>query len=130
MRKVKSAFAEQNYITKITTEKHEIIADEPSDLGGTDAGMQPSELLCASLASCTSITLKMYGDRKGWNFEHAFVEVSLEEKEDKTKYLKRLIDLGSTRSPEMEERALVIANKCPVHKILENGIEIITEIKK
>ncbi len=130
MRKVKAEFPKDNYRTSIATEKHVIVADEPADLGGLDTGMQPAELMCAALASCTSITLKMYGERKNWNFDNAFVEVELIEKEDKSKYFKRRIFLGDAFTPEMETRALLIASKCPVHKLLENGTEIITEILK
>lgn len=130
MIRIKANFPIENYKTKLVSEDHEIIADEPLDLGGKNTGMQPTELLCAALASCTTITLKMVGDRKGWDFSDAYVEVILMEKEDKTSYLYRIIHLSSAASQEMKDRSLAVANKCPVHKLLEKGIEIITEIKQ
>ncbi len=129
MTQAKASFPIENYTTKILSDQHEVIADEPIELGGKNLGMKPTELLCGALASCTTITLKMYGERKQWDFSDSYVEVALIEKEDKTKYFHRTIYFSAAATAEMRERALLVANKCPVHKLIEHGTEIITEIK-
>ena len=57
--------------------QHRLTADEPEDHGGDDAGPSPQELLAASLASCTAITMEMYAKRKGWNVDGLEVDVRL-----------------------------------------------------
>ena len=57
---------------------HRVIADEPKDSGGEDAGPSPQELLAASLASCTAITMEMYAHRKGWDVGDIVVDVDYE----------------------------------------------------
>ncbi len=66
----------QGYQHDIEIRDHRLVADEPEDEGGDDAGPRPTELLAASLASCTAITIEMYADRKGWDL--GTVEVTVE----------------------------------------------------
>jgi putative redox protein len=80
MKKVISKSQEQ-YTTKIVNERHEIFADEPFDIGGNDMGMRPTELLHGALAGCTSITMRMYANRKGWDLGEIYVEVERIENE-------------------------------------------------
>ena len=58
--------------------EHRLTADEPEDAGGKDLGPSPEELLAASLASCTAITMQMYAERKGWDIGEVVVDVDYE----------------------------------------------------
>jgi putative redox protein len=102
---------------------HQLIVDEQSELGGDDRGPCPQELLAASLASCTAITIEMYAKRKGW--EIGTVEVTVEytpaERGSPTKFsLDLRLPAGAT--DEQRERLQVIAAKCPVHRTLEGEV--------
>lgn len=118
-----------NYKTVVRSASNEIIADEPIDLGGTDQGMNPAELLTASLGSCTSITLRMYADRKAWNLEEIIVEVFLNEDDKDNPVLTRIIEAKGDLDEKQKSRLLTIANACPMHKLLSRGIQIVTELK-
>jgi putative redox protein len=106
-----------------------IIADEPTSLGGKDLGFSPMELLASALAACTSATLRMYVDRKGWDLEEVKLEINLErdQKENKTIINTELVVIGNLDETQ-KARLLTIAKSCPVHKILSNPIEINTEL--
>ena len=74
--KVKALLKSQDFLTEVKTSEHSILIDEPESFGGTNQGMQPTELLAGSLASCTAITLKMYLNRK--EFVATNVDVTVE----------------------------------------------------
>jgi putative redox protein len=96
--------------------------------GGHDLGFSPKELLAASLAACTSATLRMYADRKGWDLQEVKLEIDLERDEPGNKtIIKRNLELFGNLDEKQRERLLLVANSCPVHKILTNSIEITTE---
>jgi len=76
--KVSAKLGTDKYYTEITAGNHTIFTDEPESLGGKDRGLNPFELLASSLASCTSATLRMYIDRKGWAVPEILVDVELE----------------------------------------------------
>lgn len=109
----------QGYEHELEVREHRLIADEPQDRGGTDAGPKPTELLAAALASCTAITIEMYADRKGW--ELGQVEVSADYTPgtpDAPPRFEVRISIPADLSEEQRERILVIAGKCPVHRTL------------
>lgn len=124
----------QNYTTSINTVNHAFLADEPQSLGGLDEGPTPNQLLSASLAACTIITLKMYADRKGWPLSEAKAYVN-HYKTEQESVSGPQIDVFDTRielvgdlSEEQKERLLQIAKKCPVHTTLKNQIRIDTTL--
>lgn len=101
------------------------IADEPPDLGGDDAGPAPDEMLLGALGACTSMTMKMYADRKGWPLEAVEVNVSGEQ-QGSVFVFHRHITMRGPLDDEQRARLMDIANKCPVHKILTGQIRVET----
>lgn len=124
---VTAIIGQDHYRTELIASGKTIIADEPEELGGTNAGPAPGEFLMISLASCTAITLRMYADRKKWDVSKIKVEVA-SEKIDNTTFFKREISLEGNLEEDQRQRLLQIANSCPVHKVLSNPIEISTRL--
>jgi putative redox protein len=102
---------------------HLVTADEPEENGGDDAGPSPQELLAASLASCTAITIEMYAKRKGWDIGDLAVDVNYEpaQRGSPTKF-KMVLSLPKELPEEQRERLMQIAAKCPVHRTLEGEV--------
>jgi len=103
--------------------QHRITADEPEDHGGEDQGPSPQELLAASLASCTAITIEMYASRKGWNVDGLVVDVDYTpaERGCATNF-KLVMKMPADLSEEQVDKLRVIAAKCPVHRTLEGEV--------
>jgi putative redox protein len=97
---------------------HTLIVDEPQDRGGTDTGPRPTQLLAASLAGCTAITVEMYADRKGWDVGAIEVDVDLSYDGTVPSTYTVALKLPPELSEEQRQRLLKIAAKCPVHKVL------------
>ena len=130
MTKVTASTRKEKYKTEIKTDKHSIIADEPESIGGADLGFKPGELLAASLASCTGITLRMYADRKGWDLEETMIEVNFDnDLPDDVTQMTMNIRLFGNLDDAQRQRLLEIANHCPIHKMLENPIQVHTALK-
>lgn len=125
MNKVIATTRQEAYKTIITANNNSLIADEPIDAGGQNLGFSPFELLASALAACTSITLKMYANRKNWAIETIEVEVTVERNtQTNSTTFQRNIQLSGVINDEQKTRLLSIANACPIHKTLSN--EIIT----
>ncbi len=125
---VKASLGKTKYYTEVTAGENRIITDEPIDKGGQNKGFNPFEILATSLASCTAATLKMYIDRKEWEVENIHVEVELENFPlTKRAVFKRDISFEGNLDDEQIKRLHTIADACPVHKILNNDIEILTK---
>jgi putative redox protein len=102
---------------------HQLLADEPADEGGDDAGPAPQDFLLAALGACTSMTVKLYADRKGWPLESVRVELS-QAKDGATHVMQRKIHLTGNLDDEQRARLLEIAGKCPIHRTLTGEIRI------
>jgi len=118
----------EHYRTEIRTSAHQITADEPLGYGGKALGPAPDELLAAALGSCTSITLRMYADRKGWPLDRVAVTVGLSRESGRTEMTMDLV-LDGTLDEEQRSRLLEIAHKCPVHLTLNQPVTIHTSLK-
>jgi putative redox protein len=99
---------------------HQVTVDEPVEHGGLDEGPSPQELLAASIASCTAITLRMYANHKGWDLGQVEVECEYENAErGSPTELTVVLRLPDSCSEEQVEKLRVIAAKCPVHRLLK-----------
>jgi putative redox protein len=107
----------------VQVRQHRLLTDEQPDTGGDDAAPSPQELLAASLASCTAITMEMYAQRKGWDIGGVEVEAEYTpaERGCPTRFSLTL-RLPSDLTEEQVERLRVIAAKCPVHRTLDGEV--------
>lgn len=131
--------APSGYRTKITAGPHEFVADEPEKHGGENTGPNPYQLLLAGLGACTTMTLRMYADRKGWPLMETLVELrhsrvhasdcaDCESTEGKIDVIERRISLSGDLSEEQRQRLLEIADRCPVSKTLTSEIKVRSEL--
>jgi putative redox protein len=102
---------------------HHLTIDEPADKGGDDTGPSPQELLAASLAACTAITMEMYAKRKGWDVGDVEVACNYTpaERGCPTRF-NLVMRFPDSLDDEQVERLRVIAAKCPVHRTLEGEV--------
>lgn len=121
----------------IVTGGHRIAADEPSAMGGLDAGPSPYQLLAAALGACTNMTLRLYANAKGWPLNRVATRVQhdkihaqdcaeCETREGKIDQLRREITLIGPLDEAQRTRLMEIADRCPVHRTLESNVRIVT----
>ena len=116
------------YQQTVIAGEHRLIADEPLSVGGADAGPAPIEFVMAGLGACTSMTLRMYAERKGLPLTR--VQVDLRHEKIRTAdqppvdRIERVITLEGDLTPEQRQRMLEIANKCPMYRTLTSNIQI------
>jgi uncharacterized OsmC-like protein len=124
---------------KISVGPHVLRADEPGDSGGNDFGPDPYELLLAALGACTSMTVRMYAERKQWPLKsvqvrlahskiHAEECATCDTKEGMLDRIEREIALFGDLSDEQRQRLLEVAERCPVHRTLVSEIQISTRL--
>jgi putative redox protein len=123
---------------EIVSGEHRWRADEPAPFG-TDTGPAPYDLLLASLGACTSMTLRLYAQRKGMDLQHITVRLQhnrihaedCQDCETKSGFLDRIdreIELSGNLDESQKRRLLEIAEHCPVHRTLKSEINIRTSL--
>lgn len=128
----------EQFTTQLQLGRHHLVADEPLDVGGKDAGPSPYDLLSGGLAACTAMTLQMYAKRKKWPLENVTVHVAhnrdyasdcaaCETPGARIDTFSRTIAISGDLDAGQKERLMQIADKCPVHKTLISQIQIVTE---
>jgi uncharacterized OsmC-like protein/pimeloyl-ACP methyl ester carboxylesterase len=116
---------------------HHLLADEPASAGGEDSGPGPYDFVLAGLGACTSMTMRLYADRKSFPLERATVTLShnkiyakdcaeCETKEGMLDQIEVAIGLEGPLDADQRKRILEIADKCPVHRTLTSEIRIVT----
>lgn len=113
---------------EIATGGATINADEPIEVGGKGTGPSPYHLLAAALATCTTMTLRLYADSKGWPLEHVAVDVAHDKHPGETPpdVFARTVSLTGPLDDTQRARLLQIAERCPVHRTLTTGARIET----
>jgi len=128
----------RRFLREVYSDDHHWLGDEPKGAGGDNLGPDPYEQLLAALGTCTSMTLRMYANRKRWPLadvtvrlthrrEHAADCEDCEQVGSRVDVLRRAIDLQGDLSDEQRGRLMEIADRCPVHKTLEGSLRIETE---
>jgi putative redox protein len=107
-----------------------LVADEPVALGGLGTGPGPYDLLAAALATCTTMTLRFYAQRKGWDIGAVSTHVThhRDPAQSPADRFTRAITLAPGLEPARREELLGIANRCPVHKTLTSGAHVATAL--
>lgn len=116
------------YVQKIHADKHELLADEHASLGGADAGPGPFAYVLSGLGACTSITLRMYAERKGWTLGTVTVQLQFFREETGIR-IEREVAFGAELSEDQRARLADICERTPVTLALKGGIEIRTTLK-
>jgi putative redox protein len=131
-RGVHAELGPSGYRTVARVGSHLVVADEPSDVGGTDTGPTPMELVAAALAGCISITLRMVAQRKGWPLEGVEADVvvgkeAVEGARPRDRFDVQIRLIGPLDAAMRSELAR-IAGRCPVHRILAHGTTVETTV--
>lgn len=124
---------------EITAGKHRLVADEPVEAGGTDAGPDPYALLLSALGACTSMTLRLYARRKGWPLEEVTVELEharvyaqdcadCEGEAGRVDRIQRRVRLRGPLDSVQVARLAEVARRCPVHKTLLAGVRVADDV--
>jgi uncharacterized OsmC-like protein/alpha/beta superfamily hydrolase len=138
--RVRVRIGKTGYQTEIMANRHRFLADEPIPAGGSDTGPSPYDYLVAALGACTSMTIRMYADRKKWPVEEVVVRLKhskihaedcrdCDTKEGKLDRIELEIEPSGPLTDEQREKLLEIAGKCPVHRTLKSEIDIKSKLR-
>ena len=123
----------QKYIVDLSNEAgHVWQVDEPVAKGGGDTAPNPMEVLLSALGACTTVTLQMYADHKGWDLQEVKVDLVLDPEEPKAgeaRQIVRQVQVTGNLDEAQKERLLKVAESCPVHKLLAGEISIQTALQ-
>jgi putative redox protein len=115
------------YVQQVTCGSHQLTSDEPTDRGGGDAGPAPFDYLLAALGSCTSITLRMYADRKGWDLGNVTVTLEYRREKDAAS-IKRDVSVSAPISEEQRARLADIIERTPVTLAIKQGVQVASAV--
>jgi putative redox protein len=115
-----------NYTVSLVAGHHALTADEGAAAGGQDAGASPHELLCAALAACTAITLRMYAQRKEWPLRAVHVDVLMKVEGKEQRSITRRLRLTGDLDQAQRARLADVAERTPVTLTLKQGAAITT----
>jgi len=124
---VTSATEDPNYRQALRCGRHEMLADERAARGGADAGPMPFEYLLSGLGACTSITLRMYAQRKAWNIGAVNVSLALHRIKEEMR-IERRVTLSGALSAEQQAKLADICEKTPVTLVVKAGIDVRTTL--
>lgn len=132
---------QEGFLTQVKAGRHDLLADEPVSVGGTDLGPTPYDYLLTALGACTSMTLRMYADMKKLDVKNITVHLThgkihrddciqcvKDEKTGKIDQIRKYIELEGDLTEKQRARMTQIADRCPVHRTLHNEIEVVTEL--
>jgi putative redox protein len=122
--------SEAGYAQTLRARSHELHADEPKSSGGGDTGPSPYELLLAALAACTSLTLRMYADRKNWDLGLIKVDAHFNRNDAGEENISREVSIGQPLTEEQYAKLADICEKTPVTKTLKRGTPITTTLRR
>lgn len=123
---------DKRFSQNITARDHHFVADEPEKLKGDNEGPTPFEYLLSAIGSCTSITLKMYAEKKGIQLDKISVRLNYippNALEGTASRITRKIHIEGDFSEEQHQRMLEIADRCPVHRTLREGMDIMSSME-
>ena len=128
----------KKFLREVATDDHTWLSDEPTAFGGDNLGPDPYEQLLSSLGTCTSMTLRMYANRKGWPVDDIRLQLKHtreheqdcehpDEKNCKIEVIEKTLTIEGDLDEQQKNRLLEVADRCPVHKTLLGNLKIITE---
>ena len=125
---VVGAAEDPNYRQSVRCGRHEMLVDERPARGGADAGPMPFEYPLAGLGACTSITLRMYAERKGWNIGAVAVSLALRQGKEGARSIERRVTLSAALSAEQQEKLSEVCEKTPVTLAVKSGLAVRTTL--
>lgn len=117
------AVSDTGLAMQVVVGDHTLKSDEPFDVGGTDTGPAPSELLLAALGACEGITLRMYAARKGWNLKDVRVRLTASTVEG-VYVIRRHLEVDGDLDTAQRARLHEIANRCPVQRAITGEVRV------